>query len=223
MAMKRDEVISSVPPNEGDEKEVIKINSTFSCTSCGRGGEKYSEVFSKGKCDGCGAPVESFHATITEIGKEKLQRMVLLLSAEDVDKKLDEIISEFKQNGIEVINGRDIIDGSQIANAANNLSFVARNTIFTFIVSSEGIRNDRVVEAVVGDAYFNSGDKEIILVPIVFDQAGFNHLPIGLKTRVGCNWSSESNEEMRTLVSKERLFQDIKRRMSKSEAESEKD
>jgi len=216
--MKRDEIVT---PNISDKEKKITINSTFSCVSCGRGGEKYSEVFSEGKCDGCGAPVESFYATITEIGKEKLQRMVLLLSAEDIGQKLEEIISELKQNGIGVINGRDIIDGSQIATAATNLSFVARNTIFTLVISSEGIKKDPIVEAVVSDAYFNSEEKEIILVPIVFDQAGFNNLPFGLRTKVGCNWSSESNEKMRFLVSKEELFKDINRRqIDQNESES---
>jgi len=202
--------------HEGDQKspqESITILSSFICDSCSSGSEKYHEVFCNGTCNGCGAPVKEFEATITEVGLDLLKKSVLVVSHKEIDEQVDEIIAVLDENGINVMKAIEIVEGTKIGQAAENLAFVSRNAAYTFFVISENLNTDQVTNVLLGDLLFGDHDEVPKIVPVYINEDSYKHIPSFLIDRRGVNWNG--SEEHRNYGSRERTLTHIKAELGK--------
>lgn len=196
--------------NNLPEKKVV-LNTSFSCSWCSSGAEKYSELFNHGTCRNCGAPLEQFSATLTEKGESEIKGSFLLLySKEDMDKTAGEVISELVKNGVGIVDAHDIIDGSQTSVVSANLSFVMDIAAGVLIIPSENLENDKAISTCLNDAIFKKVENKKILIPLYTAKNISTKVPFGLLDTAGINWDGKV-DNFRAFINKEKAVNDLQK------------
>ena len=183
-------------PQESDVNKEVTLNASFSCPYCAGGAEKYSELFDHGTCVNCGAPLEQFRATITEKGEQEIKRSVLLLySKDDMAKTAGDVVEELKQNGINVIDAHDIIDGSQTSVVSANLAFIMDKTAAVLVIPSEHLDDDPVISTCLNNAITQKVEGSKRLIPI-YTQENMGKASFGLVGIAGIDWDGEVHNHL---------------------------
>ncbi len=190
-------------------EKIITLNTSFSCSSCHSGAEKYSELFDHGTCRNCGAPLKQFSATLTEKGETEIKGSFLLLySKEDMDKTAGEVVSEFAKNGVGIVDVHDIIDGSQTSVVSANLSFVMDLTAGVLVIPSESLEKDKVISTCLSNATIKKVENKKRLIPIYTEDNISGKIPFGLLGTVGINWDGKV-ENRRAMAGKDRTINQL--------------
>jgi len=199
------------------EKEPIKITSVFSCAHCMSGSNYYSELFDHGTCKNCGAGLSEFYSTVTEIGRRKIERSVMLIYADDISEIVENMKSELQSNGIGTIDIHDIISGSHPQELGANIAHLMENTMYSFVVPSRKIETDKQIKTVLNAALMDKmegKDKSPILVPILVNSESVNYTPYFIKDIVGAKWN-ESVKGDHYAISKDQFISQIRAEISK--------
>jgi len=181
-----------VAKKDPEKEQVEKIDfrtSTFCCAYCNRGGEKFSEVFSGGKCNGCGGPA----GVVVEISRpediEAIRRSVLLIYCEADEDIALRIMKEMTERGVEVIDPQVVVDNEQAGRKANVLSFLVNTARFALVIPSPRLSSDPLVAAAV-ESGLMSGRNNI--APLYPDPSYQGKGSLFLDTRYGIVWQEGS-------------------------------
>lgn len=202
-------VVQESENNPAEINKKIEIVSSFACQSCGRGSETYSDVFADGACKACGAPVEKFDATVTEIGLDSLNKSILVISADDLENEVDSMLATLKANQINTFKASDFIVGVGGKRAIQNLEFIAQNAAWVFIVPSAKLESNPIVDALLNALIMSDQQRtKANVVPIYMTNDSYNSLNIYFKSIMGCDWNDVKST--RWAVSRERLLKGLK-------------
>jgi hypothetical protein len=191
---------------ENDADRKVVLNTSFSCSSCASGAEKYSELFHQGTCVNCGAPLEQFYATLTEKGEQELKASVILLySGEDAVETARNVTTELERDGIKVIDVHDIIDGSKTSVVAANLAYVMDKAALSLVVPSQHLETDPIIATCVGEAVFRSIERSKKIIPVYTRENISMGAPFGLTDITGIDWDGNAGDA-RVAVEKTRAL-----------------
>lgn len=166
--------------------------STFRCSHCDMGAEKFSDVFVEGKCVSCGAPA----GVIVEISRpedvKKIERSVMVVYTKADEEKAKQIMTEMRGRGIDVIDPAIIVDNEAAGNKVNTLSFLVSTAKLTLVIPSKEISDDPLVATAVETGLMGGNSK---IAPLYPDPSYLSRSSF-LDTRAGVAWQGSVDHSM---------------------------